>query len=118
MFFQDGYFKPLAVRKIGAVMTARQLVPALFVSSLLLAALFAPWLVVARLVLGVALGSYAGADLVAATTVARRAGWRVGLAASAAFPVVHCGYGLGYLLGVFDFLVREKRGTPPVLLSR
>src|SRR5918996_918776 len=44
MFFQYGYFKPLVARKVGAVMTARQLVPALFVSSVRVVALFAPWL--------------------------------------------------------------------------
>jgi len=43
MFFQYGYFKLSVARKVGAVMTARQLVPALFVFTVGLAAVFAPW---------------------------------------------------------------------------
>ena len=43
MYYQYGYYKPLAVRKIGAVMTARQLVPSVFVMSLVLTASLAPW---------------------------------------------------------------------------
>src|SRR5256884_1083491 len=49
MFFQYGYFKPLVARKVGAVMTARQLVPALFVFTVGLAAVFAPWFGPARI---------------------------------------------------------------------
>jgi len=117
-FFQDGYFKPLAVRKIGAVMTGRQLVPAVFVSSIVLAALFAPWLGVARWLLPIELGVYLAGDLIVAAAIAWRAGSRVGLAASAVFPVLHFAYGVGYLLGVFDFLIRGKRCAPAVSLSR
>src|SRR2546430_9535814 len=51
MFFQYGYFKPLVARKVGAVMTARQLVPALFVFTVGLAAVFAPWFGPARMLL-------------------------------------------------------------------
>jgi len=118
MFFQYGYFKPLVVRKVGAVMTARQVVPALFVFGALLAALLAPWLGGARLVLGLTLAVYATAALFAAASVARRAGLRVGLAAMAVFPVLHVAYGVGYLLGVLDFLILGKRPTPVASLSR
>jgi glycosyltransferase involved in cell wall biosynthesis len=118
MSFQDGYFKPLVVRKVGAVMTVRQLVPALFVSSLLLAALFAPWLHAARLLLLLELASYSGANLFVAAVLARREGVLVGLASSVAFAVLHFAYGVGYLLGTFDFLICRKRGAPVRSLSR
>jgi glycosyltransferase involved in cell wall biosynthesis len=118
MYFQYGYFKPLVVRKVRGVMTARQLVPALLVSTLLVTAFLAPWLGAARLVFSLTLGGYVAADLVVAAAIARRAGLRVGLAASAVFPVLHFAYGLGYLLGVFEFLIRGKRPAPAVSLSR
>jgi GT2 family glycosyltransferase len=118
MYYQYGYFKPLVARKIGTVMTARQLAPGLFLAALGIAAPLAAWLNPARLVFGVLAAGYLVADLAVAAVIARRSGWRVGLAATAVFPVLHCAYGLGYLVGVFDFLVRDKRPNPAVSLSR
>lgn len=118
MFFQYGYFKPLVARKVGAVMTARQLVPALFVATVGLAALLAPWAAAARALLVLALGAYGAADLAAAAMIARRAGVPVGLAAGVVFPVVHLAFGLGYLFGVWDFVIRRRRDVPVVSLSR
>jgi len=118
MYFQYGYFKPLVVRKVGAVMTVRQLVPALFVSGVALAGLFAPWLRAARWLLALGLGAYWLADLMVAGVVARRKGVLVGLSSSAVFPVLHFAYGVGYLLGIFDFLIRGKGGAPMASLSR
>ena len=43
MFYQYGYFKPLAARAVGGVMTARQLIPSLFLLSLVLGAFLAAW---------------------------------------------------------------------------
>jgi glycosyltransferase involved in cell wall biosynthesis len=118
MFIQYGYFKPLVARKVGAVMTARQLVPALFVATVVPAALFAPWVGAARGLLFLALGAYVAADLIVAAILARRRGVPVGLASSVVFPVVHLAYGVGYLLGTWDFLVRRRRGAPSVALTR
>ena len=42
MYYQYGYFKPLVVRKLGGVMTVRQLLPPLFVVFLIVAALADP----------------------------------------------------------------------------
>jgi len=118
MFFQDGYFKPLSVCKVGAVMTVRQLVPPLFVASMLLATLSAPWLGAGRVLLGLELALYGMADLIAATVVARRRGVFVGLASSVVFPVLHVAYGVGYLLGILDFVIRGKRRAPVMSLTR
>jgi glycosyltransferase involved in cell wall biosynthesis len=118
MFFQYGYFKPLVVRKVRRVMTARQLAPALLVSTLLVTAFLGFWPGAARRVFCLTLGGYLAADLVAAAPIARRAGPRVGLALSAIFPVLHFAYGLGYLLGVFEFLIRGNRPSPRAQLSR
>jgi glycosyltransferase involved in cell wall biosynthesis len=118
MFFQYGYFKPLVVRKVGAVMTARQLVPALFVSSALLAALLAPWLGAARLLLALELGAYGAAAFISALTLTRRVGVLVALTSGVVFPVLHLAYGVGYLLGTLDFLIRRRRFAAAVPLSR
>src|SRR6184192_1098608 len=118
MFFQYGYFKPLVARKVGAVMTARQLVPALFVFTVGLATLVAPWFRPARLLLVLTLGAYVAADLIVALILARRREMPVGLASSAVFPVVHFAHGSGYLLGTWDFVIRRRRGAPSVALTR
>jgi glycosyltransferase involved in cell wall biosynthesis len=118
MFFQYGYFKPLVLRKVRRVMTARQLAPVMLVSTLLLAALLGTWFAAARLVFSLTLGGYVATDLAAAGVIARRSGFRVGLVASAVFPVIHFAYGFGYLKGVVDFLVRRKLPNPAVTLSR
>lgn len=118
MFFQYGYFKPLVARKVGAVMTVRQLVPPLFVSTLLLAALFAPWVGAARLILALELGAYVAAVLVGTAIVGGREGVAVALASCAVFPVLHVAYGVGYLFGTFDFLLRRMHGARQVPLTR
>src|SRR5207245_7853066 len=43
MFYQYGYFKPLVAKKLGRIMTFRQLVPGLFLLSLAASALTALW---------------------------------------------------------------------------
>ena len=118
MFVQYGYFKPLVARKVGAVMTVRQLVPALFLSSVLLAALVAPWLGAARVLQLGELGAYAVADLLGALSVVWREGVVVGLVSSVVFPLVHLAFGVGYLLGTVQFLIRRRCGVPAVPLSR
>jgi hypothetical protein len=118
MFFQYGYFKPLVVRKVRGVMTARQLAPALLVSTLLVTAFLGPWLDGARLVFSLTLGAYVATDLAVAAAIAWRSGLRVGLMVSCVFPVLHFAYGLGYLLGVFEFLIRGKCSAPAIPLSR
>ncbi len=109
MYFQYGYFKPLVARKLGAVMTVRQVVPAAFVSSsLALAALSWP-IPVARELLAAVLVAYATADAAAAT----HAGWGEGPGCifwlTAVFPILHLSYGLGFLKGVVDFVLLNRR---------
>jgi len=118
MFLQYGYFKPLVAHKVGAVMTGRQVVPAVFLSTVGLAALFAPWFKAARVLLLLALGAYMAADFIGAAFLARRRGLPVGLASSVVFPVIHVAYGVGYLLGTWAFLIRRRRGSPLVALTR
>src|SRR5207244_1004517 len=72
MFYQYGYFKPLAAWKVGQITTFRQLVPALFVAALVVIGVLAPWSGPARL----ALAGIAGAYLTAAVAGAALAPWR------------------------------------------
>lgn len=109
MYFQYGYFKPLVSKKVGRVMTARQLVPALFLTSLAVSAAASAWVRGARLALWTIAGAYALAVLAAAAQTARRRGLSCGLATTIVFPTIHASYGLGFLKGVWDHVLRPRR---------
>ncbi|HLB82824.1 MAG TPA: glycosyltransferase family 2 protein [Gemmatimonadales bacterium] len=112
MYFQYGYFKPLVARKVGKVMTLRQLVPALFVTTLAMSGLAAVWWRPAALAGAAVAAAYAAAVLVASARAAPRHGLRVAAALALVFPVLHVGYGVGFLLGLRDHLLRPRKQTP------
>jgi GT2 family glycosyltransferase len=121
MFYQYGYFKPLVARKLGRVMTVRQLIPPLFATALLLGGLLAPWSRAAAGVLAALVSCYLLAILLAAARAARQHGCACAAGLFLVIPTMHFAYGLGYLKGVLDFWVRRKRlsgRSPAVPLSR
>ncbi len=118
MYYQYGYFHPLVARKAGRITTRRQLVPPLFVTGLITTGLLAPWFAAARVAWALVLGAYATATVACSTVVLLRHGVRVGLVIPAAFAVVHVSYGLGFLRGVWDFLVLRRPAPVSVPLSR
>jgi glycosyltransferase involved in cell wall biosynthesis len=105
MYYQYGYFKPLVARKIGRVMTVRQLVPAVFVASVSGAALLSLLVPDARLLLSLLLAAYGSLMLLCAVTGIRGQGLRCGAALLAVFPVMHLSYGIGFLLGIRDHIL-------------
>jgi glycosyltransferase involved in cell wall biosynthesis len=121
MYYQYGAFKPLAARKAGRITTARQIIPAAFITALtgtLAAALFLPW---AALVAAGIAGSYALGVLGCAVRVARTHGMRCAVAIAAVFPVIHTSYGLGFLRGLRDGLFGRRgrwRDPAAIPLSR
>jgi glycosyltransferase involved in cell wall biosynthesis len=119
MYYQYGYFKPLVARKVGRVMTARQLVPALLVVTLLGSAALSTLLPGATVVfISIAL-VYGLAVLGCAVGAGTRHGLRCAGALTAVFPILHVSYGLGFLLGVRDHLLaRRAPRTSALGLSR
>jgi glycosyltransferase involved in cell wall biosynthesis len=112
MYFQYGYFKPLVARKVGRIMTARQLVPSTFLLTLGASALLAPWFPWAAMAGGVVAGMYALATAACALAVVPRQGVRAALALCAVFPVLHLSYGFGFLRGIIDHVLRRGRPAP------
>lgn len=102
---QYGYFKVYVNKKHGAMTTYRQLVPALFLGFWAATApgfWFAPRLTAALWLVVAALYVFTGLKLSGrGLRLAER--WRV---LKACF-VLHLGYGSGYWLGIWDFLVRH-----------
>jgi glycosyltransferase involved in cell wall biosynthesis len=122
MFYQYGAFKPLVARKVGRIMTLRQLIPAGFVTTLLGAAIAGAFWRPAWLVAMGLTALYAAAILVCAARVWRSHGTRCATALALAFPVLHFSYGLGFLRGLRDGLLgrprRWRRDPASVPLSR
>lgn len=105
MYYQYGHFKPLVARKIGKVMTVRQLIPAWFVLSVLVLAMLAPWSWLAEVTLVTLILAYAVADIACAVAAGSKNGIACGLWLCVVFPVLHVSYGLGFLRGILDFLI-------------
>jgi len=108
MYFQYGYFKPLVVHKIGGVFTWRQLIPAIFVSSLILTSVlsffskFFLWLFL------LIVGSYLFAKFGFSFAIAIKKGLKFFPVLPAVFFTLHFSYGLGYLKGIWDFMICKK----------
>ncbi len=118
MYHQYGYFKPLVIRKLRTVLTARQLIPAAFVAGLVCATILAPFSDVMLAALVVIVAAYAAALFLSASTA--RTDWLSRLCLTFVFPTIHVAYGSGFLRGIVDFLiVRRERGRKTMVgLSR
>jgi glycosyltransferase involved in cell wall biosynthesis len=117
MSYQYGYFKPLVERKIGRVLTLRQLIPALFLFSVIASGIGAIWSRAAMILLAVIVGSYTTAIAGIVLRSIPKYGICSSLMLFAAFPVLHFGYGLGFLKGVWDFLILRRRDAKAVTES-
>ena len=106
-YFQYGFWKVRVLQKHPRQMRARQFVPPAFVAWLLVSAL-AAWTPPGALTLTFAAGSYLAAVLAASVALARRHGWRHLLILPAVFPMLHLGYGSGFLAGLVRFANRWR----------
>ncbi len=105
MYYQYGYFKPLVARKVGGVLTIRQIIPAVFVLGLLVSGTFAPWTAYGGWALYALVFAYVVADLGSSICAGFQRGVRGALAIPVVFPVLHLSYGLGFLKGTLDFFI-------------
>jgi glycosyltransferase involved in cell wall biosynthesis len=118
MFYQYGYFKPLVARKVGRVMTLRQLAPAALVAGVVLSGVLAPWVQAARVLFALTVGSYLVAAVACSVASGIRHGVPVTLALLRVFPTLHWSYGFGFLRGVLDFILLRRHPMRSVPLSR
>lgn len=108
-FNQYGYWKVFVNRKHKAVTTLRQLVPPLFVFYLILA--FASWM------LGGVFGGVSNFPLLCYVALVTYTSWKIKkeneelnfVDVWKTFPILHISYGLGYLKGIWHFMVLKRR---------
>jgi len=109
-YFQYGFWRIRTLQKHKRPATFRQLVPLLFMLSLLLLGLaglfWRPfWILLAMEAAIYVIGLFAGAF-----DVGRKSGWQYALLAPLVFAILHFGYGLGSLWGVVRFIIIKKHG--------
>jgi glycosyltransferase involved in cell wall biosynthesis len=108
MYFQYGYFKPLVMKKVGAIITWRQVVPAFFVGSLLISLLLSVIMRPFFWSFIIILSLYAAANVLYSFFVALKKGMRHLFVLPVVFSTLHFSYGIGYLKGILDFMVLKK----------
>ena len=109
MFYQYGYYKPLVIRKVGAIMTIRGLVSAAFVASLMTSLAIGAVIPAARVVAGAIALAYAATMVTAALGTVRQHGVGCAMGLLAVFPVLHFGYGIGFLVQLVRLPFRGHR---------
>ena len=112
---QYGYWKVRVIQKHRLPASIRHLVPGTFVLVILVLALLSvlsvaglPTLAPASWLLLGLIGIYSGVTLLASVATARRTELRLLPVLPLVFACYHFGYGLGFLQGVWDFVIRRK----------
>jgi glycosyltransferase involved in cell wall biosynthesis len=108
MYYQYGYFKPLVNKTTGQLISIRQLIPALFIVSLLFSLIASFFSDIFTAIFIIILILYAGTNMIFALFQAKCS---PGLSGNLMFSflILHLSYGMGYLKGIIDFLIFNKR---------
>jgi GT2 family glycosyltransferase len=105
-FFQYGYWKVFVNRKHHAITTTRQMIPPLFVLFLLLF----PFLLIVNTYIAISSSLFLFIYCLLAIYFAAKNGTgiaeKIGILKT--FPILHIGYGLGYLKGIIHFIIMNK----------
>jgi succinoglycan biosynthesis protein ExoA len=118
-YLQYGYWKVRVIQKHKLPASVRHLIPSVFVLSLAVLALTAPWSGFAGRCLIALLGAYLLAILLASILTAARVGWALLPLLPAVFACYHLAYGLGFWRGIWDFvLFRRAPGHHYIGLTR
>jgi glycosyltransferase involved in cell wall biosynthesis len=109
-YFQYGFWRIRTLQKHKRPATLRQLVPLLFVLSLLLLGLAGILWRTFWILLSLEAALYVVGLLVGAFDVGHKAGWRYAPLSPLVFAILHFGYGLGSLWGIVRFLILKRYG--------
>ena len=109
-YLQYGFWRIRTLQKHGKPATLRQIVPLLFVCSLVVLALAGIVWRVFWWVLAVELMIYAAGLAYGSVDVGRKAGWKCSCVAPVVFAILHFGYGTGSLWGIIRFAILKGRG--------
>jgi hypothetical protein len=105
-YYQYGYWKVRVIRKHRLPASFRHLVPGLFVVSLSACLLGSPFVPLLGFLGLLEAGAYLIFLLAASAVTAGRTEWRLAPLLPAVFATFHVGYGVGFLRGLGDFVLR------------
>lgn len=109
MHLQYGYFRVLTAKKVGVIVGFRQIVPALFIVSLILWLFFIPFLGIFFGLFIFEIFLYLISNLVFSLVLAvKKKNLLLMPFLIFAFSLVHFTYGFAYLRGIFDFFILRK----------
>ena len=109
LYFQYGYFKPLVAKKVGGILTWRQIVPASFIGSLILALLLSFFSSVFFWLFLFILGLYTTVNFSISLIISiKKKELRLLPFLMVSFITLHFSYGFGYIKGIWDFIVFKK----------
>jgi hypothetical protein len=108
-YAQYGYWKPRVIQKHNTTASIRHLVPGGFVFLLILLALASPWWPPALWSWLTLVGLYAVCNITASCLTAARWGWNLLPILPGVFACYHFGYGYGFLRGILDFVILQRR---------
>jgi len=106
--YQYGYFKPLVAKKVGMFLTWRQLIPAFFIMGLMVTGFLSFVLWPAGYLFSIIVLLYIFVNLTFSFLIAVRKGLKYLFVLPVSFAVLHFSYGLGYIRGIWDFIIFEK----------
>jgi len=107
-YFQYGYWKVRVIQKHRLPASWRHVVPTAFVISLVGSGISGIWSLWGLYALGAITGSYLAASLLFSLIISVKKGWRYLPLLPVAFGAIHSSYGLGFLKGVWDFVILRK----------
>lgn len=111
-YFNYGFSKLVVMRRYPHRIKARQLVPSVFVASLIVTGTAGTVNKDARTIFGLIVSNYAMISLATSASLASKVGWRYMPYLPAAFACLHIGYGLGLLRALFRWLVLKESHIP------
>jgi len=106
--FQYGCHRPLVTQKAGINLTWRQLIPGLFVGSLIISLISSMFLKPSLWFFLFISGSYIIVTLGFSLKISFDKGLKYFLVLPFVFVTLHFSYGIGYLKGVWDFIIFKK----------
>jgi glycosyltransferase involved in cell wall biosynthesis len=110
-YMQYGYWKVRVIQKHKLPASIRHLVPGCFVAALLILLVLSPFSYLVRYLLFFLLGFYGIANILATFLTCRTPRtYKFIFIMPLIFGVYHFGYGVGFLFGILDFVLLQKKG--------
>jgi len=108
-YFQYGFWRIRTIQKHGKPATLRQIIPLTFVLGWIILCLAALMGSPFKIILGCYCALYIIVLFTGACFVSIEKGWKIGVLAPFAFILMHFGYGLGSLQGIWSWIICKGR---------